>query len=282
MHRGAELVNAGPDEAGRKLMHVCDFHAWTYGSDGRRRARSHRRFVLPRIPFIPDPPTYSAPLFLKRQCDRALGKLLGVPEEYGFEGADDGSGNAMERGGLTELHCAEKAGLLFVIASPCSEEAAAAHFDAVMPPDLEAELSEYNIGKHHRAIEQTFGIAANWKLPIDTFGETYHFQSLHPQLREALVPNCSTFKSFGGLGSHASRFTLAQQSVDLMGSGAIPKQKWAQPSSLSHLLPAYHLGPNLVMVLNGGDRLTFSQFWPGESVGQCVGATATARRVQLQ
>ena len=56
-------------------------------------------------------------------------------------------------------------------------------------------------------IEQSFGIKSNWKLPIDTFGETYHFSSLHPQLREALIPNCSTFKSFGGLGSNNNRFT---------------------------------------------------------------------------
>jgi hypothetical protein len=32
-------------------------------------ARSHCRFVLPSIRFIPDSLTYSVPLFLKRQCD---------------------------------------------------------------------------------------------------------------------------------------------------------------------------------------------------------------------
>jgi hypothetical protein len=38
-----------------------------------RRARSHCRFALPLIRFIPESLTYSAPLFLKRQCDRTLG-----------------------------------------------------------------------------------------------------------------------------------------------------------------------------------------------------------------
>ena len=228
MHRGAELVNAGPDSSGKKLIHVCDFHAWSYGSDG---------------------------------------KLMGVPEEYGFDSPDDGSGSAADRGGLTELPSAERAGMLFLVPTPCDDETAAAHFDAVMPPDLEAELSAYNIGEHHRAVEQTFTIDSNWKLPIDTFGETYHFDALHPQLREALVGNCSTFKSFGGLGSNASRFTLAQNEVSLMKH--LPKEEWSKPSSISHMIPAYHLGPNIVFLINGG-KLNFNQFWPGEHVGECV------------
>jgi len=230
MHRGAELVNAGPGSSGTKRLHVCDFHAWTYGSDG---------------------------------------KLMSVPEEYGFDAPDDGSGSAMERGGLTELPAAERAGMLYVIATPCSDEDAAKHFNQVCPPELEAELSEYNIGKHHTVIQQDFTIDANWKLPIDTFGETYHFRSLHPTLREVLVPNCSTFKTFGECGAGASRFCLANNSVNLLGEGAIPKDKWAQPSSLSHLVPAYHLGPNVVMLVQG-QNLSFSQFWPGETVGDCV------------
>jgi hypothetical protein len=41
---------------------------------GAPRARSHCRFLLPLIHLIiPDLLTYSAPLFLKRQCDRTLG-----------------------------------------------------------------------------------------------------------------------------------------------------------------------------------------------------------------
>jgi hypothetical protein len=38
----------------------------------RARARSHCRFVLPLIHFIPESLTYSVPLFLKRLCDRSL------------------------------------------------------------------------------------------------------------------------------------------------------------------------------------------------------------------
>ena len=40
---------------------------------GGARARSHSRFVLSFIHFIPGSLTYSVPLFLKRQCDRTPG-----------------------------------------------------------------------------------------------------------------------------------------------------------------------------------------------------------------
>jgi hypothetical protein len=41
---------------------------------GEDRARSHCRFVLPLIHFVPDLQTHSVPLFLNRQCDRTLGE----------------------------------------------------------------------------------------------------------------------------------------------------------------------------------------------------------------
>jgi ataxia telangiectasia mutated family protein len=51
---------------------------------GKLRARSHCRFALPLILFIPDSLTYLVPLFLNRQCDRKLGKLLKTPETVPF------------------------------------------------------------------------------------------------------------------------------------------------------------------------------------------------------
>jgi hypothetical protein len=41
---------------------------------GRTRARSHCRLAPPLIHSIPDLLTYSVPRFLKRQCDRTLGR----------------------------------------------------------------------------------------------------------------------------------------------------------------------------------------------------------------
>jgi hypothetical protein len=44
------------------------------GAGGRAWARSHSRFVPPLTRFIPYSLRYSVPLFLKRQCDRTLGR----------------------------------------------------------------------------------------------------------------------------------------------------------------------------------------------------------------
>jgi hypothetical protein len=60
---GATLVTEG---GGKGWM----VYPWPSGAG---RARSHCRFVLPLMHFIPDSLTYSVTLFLKRQCDRTLG-----------------------------------------------------------------------------------------------------------------------------------------------------------------------------------------------------------------
>ena len=46
----------------------------------RDRARSHCRFVLLLIHFIPYSLIYSVPLFLKQQCDRTLARDPGLPQ----------------------------------------------------------------------------------------------------------------------------------------------------------------------------------------------------------
>ena len=68
-------VNKQKQEIDRILSDVREARVEINTSNGKFRARSHCRFVLPLIHFIPDSLTYSAPEFLKRQCDRTLGKL---------------------------------------------------------------------------------------------------------------------------------------------------------------------------------------------------------------
>jgi hypothetical protein len=69
-------------------------------SRGGHRARSHCRFVLPLIHFIPYPLTYSVPLFLKRQCDRAPGGHADCAAQLLKGGA---SANIKAEGGITAL-----------------------------------------------------------------------------------------------------------------------------------------------------------------------------------
>jgi phenylpropionate dioxygenase-like ring-hydroxylating dioxygenase large terminal subunit len=132
-----------PAEAptGNKQLHVCPYHAWAYGSDGA---------------------------------------LLSVPFEQGFTD-DEGAEHATDRGGLIELPSAERAGLLFVVATKISD----AHFERmmaeVMPPELQAELEIAQLDGLMRVQSQDMVIDANWKLPVDTFCESCKHTS-NPQV----------------------------------------------------------------------------------------------------
>ena len=54
-------------------MHANGSREWPR----RPRARSHCRFVLPFIRFVPDSLIHSIPLWSKRQCDRTLRRPRG-------------------------------------------------------------------------------------------------------------------------------------------------------------------------------------------------------------
>ena len=67
-------------------------HDGLHRADRLLRARSHCRFVLTLIHFMPCSLTYSVPLCLKRQCDRTLGLLRGSIPLHGVLDRDANSG----------------------------------------------------------------------------------------------------------------------------------------------------------------------------------------------
>ena len=79
--------------AGEAVLDCCEL------AGGENRARSHCRFVRPRIRFIPYSLRYSVPLFLKRQCDRTLGSQDALPHHGRADqgGGHDGGGRVPGR-----------------------------------------------------------------------------------------------------------------------------------------------------------------------------------------
>ena len=141
----------------------------------------------------------------------------------------------------------------------------------VMPPELEAELELFKLGEVRRTMSQEMKIDSNWKLPVDTFCESYHFQKLHPGLREQLMPNTSVFRTFepsdpDGL-KRSSCMTLGSVQIRLLAAG-LQEEDWGPP--LRHVTQVYHLAPNTVLLLGGGGGATLSQHWPAGSAGQCT------------
>ena len=97
-HRGMELVSSEAP-SGNKRLHVCPYHAWSYGSDG---------------------------------------SLMSIPFEEGF--TDEAGAHASERGGLVALPAAERAGLLWVMATKVDDATFEQLLGEVLPPELESEL----------------------------------------------------------------------------------------------------------------------------------------------
>jgi carnitine monooxygenase subunit len=98
----------------------------------------------------------------------AAGKLIGQPSKASFSDCAIGARN------LIELPCAERHGLIFVRPGGGDPIDIAAHLGEIAPVIEALELS--------RAEPVKKGILtadSNWKFALDTYGEGYHFATLH-------------------------------------------------------------------------------------------------------
>jgi carnitine monooxygenase subunit len=98
----------------------------------------------------------------------AAGKLIGQPSKSAFADCEIGARN------LIELPCAEYLGLIFVRPGGGDVIDAETHLGEIAPILEALEL--------HRATPVKKGIMtadSNWKFALDTYGEGYHFGTLH-------------------------------------------------------------------------------------------------------
>ncbi len=98
----------------------------------------------------------------------ATGKLIGQPSKSAFAECEIGARN------LIALPCAEYLGLIFVRPGGGDPIDAEAHLGEIAPILEALEL--------HRATPVKKGIMtaeSNWKFALDTYGEGYHFATLH-------------------------------------------------------------------------------------------------------
>jgi carnitine monooxygenase subunit len=99
------------------------------------------------------------------------GKLIGLPEAQQF--------GPVEKSdlGLTPVPVVEWCGLIFVKTDPNAE-----------PIDIDAHVAEFGRFLRHldfpdaqQLENRRVPIGANWKYPLETFFESYHFPTLHPK-----------------------------------------------------------------------------------------------------
>lgn len=142
------------------------------------------------------------------------GELRAIPHQrQGFPDIDRADH------GLRRLPAAEKHGFIWLIADP----------NAVGPLDIDAwiaplddDLAWLGMAEHHIVYEETFDLAANWKLLLEGGIEAYHFRVAH---KDTIGPyfhdNLSTYQM---MGEHI-RSVLPRMSLAALAEK--PQDDWA-------------------------------------------------------
>ena len=154
------------------------------------------------------------------------GELVAVPKEHHF-GDFDRSCN-----GLTALPAEERYGFLWVHPDP----------EGRIDPDallggLAPEFASWDFGQLVHTGDTSYDTRLNWKLAMDTFGETYHFNVLHRNtLAQVFYGNVQAYDVFG----RNHRMVLCLRDIDSL-RGA-PESSWQITTGG---FPVYYLFPNV-------------------------------------
>jgi len=154
------------------------------------------------------------------------GALIGVPKSEHFGEIDKACH------GLVELPAEERHGLLWVHPKPEGQLNAAEQLDG-----LDGEFEAWDFASLVHLGDDTYETPMNWKLAIDTFGETYHFETLQ---RDTLAPvfhgNVQLYDTYG----RNHRMALCTRSIEMMRS--MPEREWHVSMGA---FPVYYLFPNV-------------------------------------
>jgi phenylpropionate dioxygenase-like ring-hydroxylating dioxygenase large terminal subunit len=151
---------------------------------------------------------------------------------------------------LIALQVEEKHGLVFVLPDPQKT------FDMdEFLGDVGAELDEWKFAERHYVETRNYPVNVNWKLNLDTFGESYHFTTVHPEtFAKKTYENISTLKEFR-YGHRACHPALV---VDEMRHQ--PEEDWNLNFAMSIV---YYIFPSTILFIVRGHMEAFTMF-PGQ------------------
>jgi phenylpropionate dioxygenase-like ring-hydroxylating dioxygenase large terminal subunit len=175
------------------------------------------------------------------------GTLVGLPKQDHFGDVD------RDCLGLVELPAVERSGLLWISTDPNG----AIDLDEVFGDALAAELDSWGFDQLHYLGADEYDVACNWKLAMDTFGETYHFTSLHRNtIANSFHGNVQCYDTFG----RNHRMLLVRRQIESLR--ARPEEDWRITEAS---LPVYWLFPNVqLMPSEEGCYLVRAYPVPGE------------------
>lgn len=141
---------------------------------------------------------------------------------------------------LIELPSQEKYGFLVVHPQVDGE----VDIDALLGDELAAELANWEFDKAQFEGESCIEKDLNWKLANDTFGENYHFSTLHSETLINLAhSDYATYDEYG----RNHRICTANRYLDVMKTQ--PESDW---NFAYGSIAAYYLFPNIQLVFVGG------------------------------
>lgn len=172
------------------------------------------------------------------------GRLMGVADTKKFGALDKGAHS------LRELPSAEEAGLIFLTLTPGGD------FD---PKDYFGPLLEEFAGFDLRAwnfLGQSTFEAANWKIVLTNFFESYHFAAQHPTtVAQHFISNLSHYQAFG---PHM-KISYAPRTIERLRD--VPRAQWSGQAG-AEIATMRYMFPNVTGTIYPGDISYFIQVLP--------------------
>jgi phenylpropionate dioxygenase-like ring-hydroxylating dioxygenase large terminal subunit len=179
------------------------------------------------------------------------GELVNIPKPGHFGEVDKSCH------GLIELPAVEQHGILVVHPDPNGVIDTDVLFEGVGP-----DFDSWNMESYAYVGSDRYEVDLNWKLAIDTFGETYHFNTLHKNtLAPVFYGNAQCFDSW----ERNHRMILCVRDID--GLRARPEEEW---NVREGGFPVYYLFPNVILNVGRHSVIAVRVYPHPEIVGRSV------------
>lgn len=189
------------------------------------------------------------------------GKLVGMPGKESFAGIKK------EERSLLRVPVAERGGMIFVKPRAGEDEIDLSGFLGNFAPEVEhLEFHRMRLIKATR-----LEIDANWKYALDTYGEAYHFNSLHPtSIGSTHYNDIMCYDDFDPHHRIAYPYKHVGDYIDE------PESNWPrEPFNAVHLL-----FPNVILniwEIEKGTAYSIYRLYPGDTPDRAFALTSTYR-----
>lgn len=192
------------------------------------------------------------------------GDLVSVPKEDHFGHLDKACH------GLIPLPAEERYGLLFVHPDPKG----ALDVDSLLG-DLAPEFESWGWENLLHIGHDTYDMPLNWKLTMDTFGETYHFTALHRNtLALNFYGNVQCYDTYG----RNHRMILCMKEIDALRQR--PEETWEITEGT---FPVYYLFPNVQLNISRFGMIMVRAYPDPKNPGRSISRiTIYSRREALE